>query len=76
LWESLTNMRAKLSEARATCKRSEEGKNQQTEDVSNTNVQRMQAERERLRHVQVDGTLGCAGRSSRVNDHPPVAHFR
>lgn len=64
LWEKLTNLRQELTEARAKC--TVPVQDEKKADTKEKPDKDPQAERERLRHVQVNGTLGCPGRSSRL----------
>lgn len=66
LWERLTNLRQQLADAQSKCAPPAEDKKKPPKDPPDPEQQKKRAERERLRHVQVDGMLGCSGRSSRL----------
>lgn len=63
LWERLTTLRQELAEARDKCAAPAVEEKPRKNDPP---ADEKRAQRERLRHVQVDGTLGCTGRSSRL----------
>lgn len=64
LWERLTNLRQQLADGQSKCP--SPVKEQTKSGAPDPEQQKKQKERERLRRVQVDGMLGCSGRSSRL----------